>query len=66
MSIKTFPNLPYSLQLKIKVVQSEDDAYAADELVELGEEILAYLAVMRSATYLIKKYNYLSIIKHCC
>jgi hypothetical protein len=52
MHIKTFPNTPPPLQRKIQALQSEDDAYAADELVELGEEILSQLAAMRIAVYL--------------
>lgn len=40
------------LQLKIQALQSEEDAYAADELVELGEEILSQLAAMGIAAYL--------------
>jgi hypothetical protein len=47
-----FPNLPPRLTQKISAVQSEDDAYAADELVELGEEILSQLAAMGIAAYL--------------
>lgn len=47
-----FPNLPPRLIQKIEAVQSEDDAYAADELVELGEEILSQLAAMGIAVYL--------------
>lgn len=43
---------PQPLQLKIQALQSEDDAYAADELVELGEEILSQLAAMGIAAYL--------------
>lgn len=45
-------NLPPRLTQKIQAVQSEDDAYAADELVELGEEILSQLAAMGIAVYL--------------
>jgi hypothetical protein len=53
MILKTPPNLPPRLLQKIKEVQSEeDDAYAADELVELGEEILSQLAAMGIAVYL--------------
>ena len=47
-----FPNLPPRLNQKIEAVQSEDVAYAADELVELGEEILSQLAAMGIAVYL--------------
>jgi hypothetical protein len=46
------PNLPPRLIQKIQAVQSEDDAFAADELVELGEEILSQLAAMGIAVYL--------------
>ena len=46
------PNLPPRLLQKIQAVQKEDDAYAADELVELGEEILSQLAAMGIAVYL--------------
>jgi hypothetical protein len=45
-------NLPPRLIQKIQAVQSEDDAYAADELVELGEEILSHLAARGFAAYL--------------
>lgn len=48
----TPPNLPPRLTIKVQAVQSEDDAYAADELVELGEEILSQLAAMGIAVYL--------------
>ncbi len=51
LSINT-PTLPPRLTQKIQAVQSEDDAYAADELVELGEEILSQLAAMGIAVYL--------------
>ncbi len=46
------PNLPPRLLHRMEAVQSEDDAYAADELVELGEEILSQLAAMGIAVYL--------------
>jgi hypothetical protein len=46
------PNLPPRLLLRIETLQSEDDAYAADELVELGEEILSHLAAIGIAVYL--------------
>ena len=46
------PNLPPRLLHRIEAVQKEDDAYAADELVELGEEILSQLAAMGMAVYL--------------
>lgn len=52
MKFKEIPNLPPRLNQKIEAVQSEDDAYAADELVELGEEILSQLAAMGIAVYL--------------
>ena len=52
MNFKNFKNLPPRLNQKIEAVQSEDDAYAADELVELGEEILSQLAAMGIAAYL--------------
>ena len=52
MFLKPFPNIPPRLNQKIEAVQSEEDAYAADELVELGEEILSHLAAMGIATYL--------------
>ena len=52
MNFKLFKNLPKSLHAIIKAVQEEDDAYAADELVELGEEILSQLAAMGIAVYL--------------
>ena len=48
-------NLPPRLTQKIQAVQLEDDAYAADELVELGEEILSQLAAMGIAVYLQQK-----------
>jgi hypothetical protein len=49
---KSIPTLPHPLHIKISAVQSEDDAYAADELIELGEEILSQLAAMGIAAYL--------------
>ena len=53
MILKTPPNLPPRLIKKIEALEEEkDDAYAADELVELGEEILALLAAMGIAVYL--------------
>jgi hypothetical protein len=53
MILTTPPNLPPRLLQKIDAVQKEiDDAYAADELVELGEEILSQLAAMGIAVYL--------------
>lgn len=49
----TPPHLPPRLTKKIQAVEEEkDDAYAADELVELGEEILSQLAAMGIAVYL--------------
>jgi len=36
----------------MKAVESENDAYAADEIVDLGEEILSQLAAMGIAAYL--------------
>ena len=44
--------IPPRLIQKVSAVQSEEDAYAADELVELGEEILSQLAAMGFAVYL--------------
>jgi hypothetical protein len=44
--------IPPRLNQKIEAVQSEEDAYAADELVELGEEILSHLAAIGIAVYL--------------
>ncbi len=52
MILTTPPNLPPRLLHRIEAVQKEDDAYAADELVELGEEILAQLAALGIAVYL--------------
>jgi hypothetical protein len=52
MIFTSFKFLPQRLTKKIQAVQSEDDAYAADELVELGEEILSQLAAMGIAVYL--------------
>ena len=53
MILKTPPNLPPRLIKKIEALEEEkDDAYAADELVELGEEILSQLAAMGIAVYL--------------
>ncbi len=52
MNLTTPPNLPPRLLHRIEAVQKEDDAYAADELVELGEEILSQLAAMGMAVYL--------------
>lgn len=54
MILKSITNLPKPLQLKIQALQSEEDAYAADELVELGEEILSQLA----ACYFLAFYKY--------
>ena len=52
MIFRNFKNLPPRLIQKIEAVQSEEDAYAADELVDLGEEILSQLAAMGIAVYL--------------
>jgi hypothetical protein len=52
MEFKNFKNLPNRLQSKIEAVQQETDEYAADELIELGEEILTQLAAMGLAVYL--------------
>ena len=52
MKFKHFDNLPNRLTQKIKAVESEHDAFAADEIVELGEEILSQLAAMGIAVYL--------------
>lgn len=53
MTLNTPPNLPPRLTQKIRAVEEEkDDAYAADELVQLGEEILSQLAAMGIAVYL--------------
>jgi hypothetical protein len=52
MILNTTPNLPLRLIHRIEAVQSEDEAYAADELVELGEEILSQLAAMGLAVYI--------------
>jgi hypothetical protein len=52
MKFKNYHTLPDRIQEKIKAVSNEDDAYAADELVELGEEILSQLAAMGIAAYL--------------
>ena len=46
------PKLPQQIKNKIKEVLQEDEAYAADELVELCEEILTQLAAMGFAAYL--------------
>jgi hypothetical protein len=52
MKFKNFSKLPNQLIEKISALQSEDESYAADELVELGEEILSQLAAMGIAAYL--------------
>ena len=52
MKFKNFKNLPNRLQTKTEAVQEERDEYAADELIELGEEILNQLAAMGFAAYL--------------
>ena len=41
-----------NLTLKIQAVLEENDEYAADEIVELGEEILSQLAAIGFAVYL--------------
>ena len=51
MQFKKFNTLPNRLQTKIEAVRQESDEYAADELVELGEEILSQLAAMGIAVY---------------
>ena len=50
MQFKTFNNLPNRLQTKIEAVRKESDEYAADELIELGEEILSQLAAIGLAS----------------
>lgn len=52
MQFKNFNTLPNRLQTKIEAVRQESDDYAADELIELGEEILSQLAAMGLASYL--------------
>lgn len=52
MKFQEFINLPERLTLKVEAIKKEFDAYAADELVELGEEILAQLAAMAISVYL--------------
>jgi hypothetical protein len=52
MQFKNFNNIPSRLQTKIEVVRQESDEYAADELIELGEDILTQLAAMGLAVYL--------------
>ena len=52
MKLNPIPNIPTRLTIKIQAVQSEEDEYAADELIELGEEILSQLAAMGLAIYL--------------
>ncbi len=52
MEFKNFNNLPNRLQTKIEAVRQESDEYAADELIELGEEILSQLAAMGLAVYI--------------
>lgn len=52
MKFKHFDYLPNRLTQKIKAVESEHDAYAADEIVDLGEEILSQLSAMGIAAYL--------------
>ncbi len=45
-------SLSENLNQKIQAVLEEEDNYAADELVELGEEILSQLAAIGFAVYL--------------
>jgi hypothetical protein len=52
MQFKKIQNLPERLQIKIDAIIGENDEYAADELVEMGEEILSQLAAMGLAVYL--------------
>jgi hypothetical protein len=52
MNLNILPIVPQPLLTKILAVQAEDAAYAADELVDLGEEILSQLAAMGFAAYL--------------
>ena len=52
MQFKNFNTLPNRLQTKIEAVRKESDEYAADELIELGEEILSQLAAIGLAVYL--------------
>jgi len=56
MQNKTLQNiqaqLPISLQVRIKDVLEEEDAYAADELVELCEEVLNQIAAIGFACYI--------------
>ncbi len=52
MKFKEFIQVPTSLKQKIELVIAEEDAYAADKLVELGNEILIQLAARGVAAYL--------------
>ena len=45
-------SLSENLIRKIQAVLEEEDNYAADELVELGEEVLSQLAAIGFAVYL--------------
>lgn len=49
------PLMPDSINLKIKAILEEDEAYVADELVDLCEEILFQLASIAIALYLSQK-----------
>ena len=49
------PLLPESINIKIKEIMHEDEAYVADELVELCDEILIQLASIGIALYLSQK-----------
>jgi hypothetical protein len=55
MEFKNFNTLPNRFQTKIEAIRQESDEYAADELIELGEEILSQLAAMGLAVYLQQK-----------
>ena len=44
--------LPLSIKDRIKDVLNEDEAYAADELVSLSEEILLQIAAIGLSAYL--------------
>ena len=49
------PLIPDSINEKIKEIMDEDEAYVADELVELCDEILIQLASIGIALYLSQK-----------
>ena len=49
------PLIPDSINIKIKEILDEDEAYVADELVELCDEILIQLASIGIALYLSQK-----------